>query len=370
MKENNINKDISGADYEIIKQIEEHAKQYDQASDKKNFLKNVSAYEQKVILLNSERPYEVLMYLDELDLKSSRLVISELTYDEIKKILYLFTSEDKKNFYKFFSDLDIVNEFIKYDSNSSEHIQSLSFERKVDILESTKKETKEASSKIYESMSSFEQSKAMESVTDVDALNVLDEVVSDENVSENIEDTSNTENELENNEDKLNEQKVIEEDEISKNEELLNKEPFLDEKNQFIKNNLQKYIEKLPELTKIDINSDDIYNLLSDEAKSLIDSEFDMSNKTEKDKEKILEEEIKYDELNYVMYKDEENIENQSLEKSGTDSAADMNVENVLNTSIVKQFEQLKEKCEQEEIKKFQSKKINSMEEESLNKLR
>ena len=35
-----------GISYELMKMMEQHAKQYDYVSDKKEFLKNVSPYEQ------------------------------------------------------------------------------------------------------------------------------------------------------------------------------------------------------------------------------------------------------------------------------------------------------------------------------------
>ena len=64
-----------------MSKFKEHAKLYDTAYDKKEFLKSVSVHEQKIILMNSSKPYEVLNYLDELDLKSSRLLLEELNYD-------------------------------------------------------------------------------------------------------------------------------------------------------------------------------------------------------------------------------------------------------------------------------------------------
>ena len=103
MKEQEFSKEDVIINYDLIKKVEEHSKKYSSATDKKEFLKNACAYEQKLILMNSSRPYEVLNYLDELDLKSSRLILSELNYVEITKILELFTSEDKKNFYNTFS---------------------------------------------------------------------------------------------------------------------------------------------------------------------------------------------------------------------------------------------------------------------------
>lgn len=161
-------------DFETIKQIREHANLYDSAYDKKEFLKNVSVHEQKIILMNSGKPYEVLSYLDELDLKSSRLLLEELNYDEIKHIISLFSAEDKKRFYATFSDLSLVNQFISQDKNSQQHVQNLSFERKVDLIDSSDKQTQVATSVIYESMPLEERVSAVEKVTDVDAMYALE----------------------------------------------------------------------------------------------------------------------------------------------------------------------------------------------------
>lgn len=161
-------------DTETMKKIQEHAKLYENTYDKKEFLKNVSVHEQKIILMNSSKPYEVLNYLDELDLKSSRLLLEELNYDEIKHIINLFSSEDKKRFYATFSDLSLVNQFISQDKNSIEHVQNLSFDRKVDLIDSSDKQTQVATSVIYESMPYEERVSVTEKITDVEAMHTLE----------------------------------------------------------------------------------------------------------------------------------------------------------------------------------------------------
>lgn len=161
-------------DSDTMKEIREHANLYDRAYDKKEFLRNVSVHEQKIILMNSSKPYEVLDYLDELDLKSSRLLLEELNFEEIKHIISLFTSEDKKRFYATFSDLSLVNQFISQDKNSQQHVQNLSFERKVDLIDSSNKQTQVATSVIYESMPLEERVSAAEKVTDMDAMYALE----------------------------------------------------------------------------------------------------------------------------------------------------------------------------------------------------
>lgn len=164
-------------DSQTMKEIREHATLYDRAYDKKEFLRNVSVHEQKIILMNSSKPYEVLNYLDELDLKSSRLLLEELNFEEINHIISLFSSEDKKRFYASFSDLSLVNQFIVQDKNSQQHVQNLSFERKVDLIDSSDKQTQVATSVIYESMPLEERVSAAEKVTDVDAMYALEGTV-------------------------------------------------------------------------------------------------------------------------------------------------------------------------------------------------
>ena len=170
----NTNNNQNFIDYETMKKIHEHALLYESAYDKKDFLRNISPYEQKIILMNSSKPYDILEYLDELDLKGTRLLLEELSFDEIKHIINLFSSEDKKKFYATFSDLALVNQFITHDKNSSEHVENLSFERKVDLMDSSDKETEVATSVIYESMAVDERVTASEKLTDADASYTLE----------------------------------------------------------------------------------------------------------------------------------------------------------------------------------------------------
>ena len=164
--------------YEDLKLMEEHAKKYDMVSDKKNFLKSITPYEQKLVLLHTTDPYEVLNYLDELDLKNSRIILSNLEYHEISKIIGLLNSDDKKRFYATFSDLDLVNKFIAYDKNASDHIENLTLDRKVEILNSTDSKTEEAATKIYDSINEEDKEVVVESVSSVEAKVALDNVVS------------------------------------------------------------------------------------------------------------------------------------------------------------------------------------------------
>ena len=177
--------------YEDLKLMEEHAKKYDMVSDKKNFLKSITPYEQKLVLLHTTDPYEVLNYLDELDLKNSRIILSNLEYHEISKIIGLLNSDDKKRFYATFSDLDLVNKFIAYDKNASDHIENLTLDRKVEILNSTDSKTEEAATKIYDSINEEDKEVVVESVSSVEAKVALDNVVSsDESHEINNEETN------------------------------------------------------------------------------------------------------------------------------------------------------------------------------------
>ena len=211
MQENNIEKEIR---YDEIREMEEHAKKYNEVYDKKEFLKNVSAYEQKIILLNSKKPYEVLNYLDELDLKNTRQILSELSYEEIKDILDLFTTEDKKEFYKNFSDLSLVNQFIVQDKSSSEYIKDLSFDRKVELIDSSNKETVMASAKIYETMPEEERSIVSESISTANSVSVLNEATQyvENNEANNSVEKSNISEEKNDKIEESSEKKSVEEE--------------------------------------------------------------------------------------------------------------------------------------------------------------
>ena len=176
MYQNNINK--QQINYQTYMMLLDHAKQFDYVSDKKQFLKNISPFEHKLVLLTSKRPYDVLTYLDELDLKFTRQVLKELTYQEISRILQLFNSEDKKRFYTNFSDLSLVNQFITQDKNAHEHIDDLTFERKVELINSSNVKTVEATEKVYESMNENEKDNVSNYVNNVEAKTALNVVES------------------------------------------------------------------------------------------------------------------------------------------------------------------------------------------------
>ena len=255
MEEKNIEKEIN---YDEIKKMEEHARGYETAEDKKEFLKNIPAYEQKIILLNSKNPYDVLCYLDELDLKNSRLILEELSFEEINKILELFTLEDKQNFYKNFSDLSLVNKFIAHDSKADEYVKDLSLDRKVDLINSSDKTTVVASAKIYESLPVEERTIASESLNNSNSISALSEastyVESNESIAdyaesasiensgekvEILEDASLIEEELMENilEEKLEEE--MKEEQIEKAEELETEELKIENDDQELEDELK-----------------------------------------------------------------------------------------------------------------------------------
>lgn len=234
-------------DYELMNRIREHANLYNEAYDKKEFLKNVSIHEQKIILLNSSNPYEVLNYLDELDLDATKLLIEQLNYNEIKDIISLFSSEDKKKFYATFSNLDLVNQFIIQDKKSSDYVENLSFERKVELINSLDKETKEATTVIYDSMQETEKVSVVEKVTDIDAINVLGDTVDyNENQQEETqqleldEGEKNIKTELEEKNTKPElEEKKEEEEKIQKEKPEEKEQEFKDEEKNKINDNPQ-----------------------------------------------------------------------------------------------------------------------------------
>ena len=151
--------------YEELIKLREHSMQYQNVSDKRTFLKTMIPFEQKLVLLNSYKPYEVLSFLESLDYKNTDLIIDSLTNDELRKIINLFTMEDKQRFYNNFSHLDLVNRFIAHDKNSKEYVEKLTIDRKVDLLNETDNKTLESVETIYSTMSSEEKQIANEKVT-------------------------------------------------------------------------------------------------------------------------------------------------------------------------------------------------------------
>ena len=279
--DNKIKNSEKSVDYSVLKQINEHALKYDSSPDKKEFLKNICAYEQKLILHNSKRPYDVLSYLNELDLESSRLVLSELNTFEIKKIIDLFTSEDKKSFYNNFSDLYLVNQFIKNDENSVNYVDNLTFDRKIELIDSVKNETKQATEKIYKTMSEEEKNIASDKITTVEASNALNYVENSVEVDSNLDDVFIDEQsdtiDLKPENEKLNNENTL------VNEELL--EDVNEFKDEFLKSNLQFLKQNYKEFENIDV---DKYNLLPEELKLILDERIEETRKQEKVEEENL----------------------------------------------------------------------------------
>lgn len=302
MGQENIVRDEKQIDYKVLKQIQDHAKKYEYANDKKDFLRKVSAFEHKLILLNSTEPYEVLSYLDELDLKSSRLVLSELTNEEVKSILDKFTSEDKKSFYNHFSDLELVNQFIMNDKNAKEHLEEVSFKRKVEILDSSSKETIESSSKVYDSMTPRQKELADDHLTNVDSITALTNTAEyqkhveiTEKIKENTDNKQNEElKEIENQELKEQQKEELKEEEKKETEKKEIKEELKDEAmKEFYKNRIEFYKQNNLEFKNYDDTLLNDYLNLPQELKLIVDSDYENFKLNDK-KAKELENSEKY----------------------------------------------------------------------------
>lgn len=322
--------------YKDLKSIGEHARKYDSTSDKKNFLKNITPYEQKLVLLQSKNPYEVLMYLDELDMKNSRLVLSNLTSDEIIKIIDMFTSENKKDFYTKFSDLELVNQFMVYDKNALEHIEDLNIERKIGLLNSSDEKTLEATYKVYDSLGKKEKSVVIESVTSADGISALNEATdykedkqeleNEEKINENNETTEKTDK----NKDEIDKKGETEEAEnIAKEEEKVEiyevEESII---NEFMMSKMDYYKTIIPELNDVLEIS---FALLSDEIKERIINDYEASKSNKKEE---LEEELPSVDVN------EENLEHEITPKSGEFHTAVHNCEQELINSVLENINQ------------------------------
>ncbi len=325
--------------YEDLKLIEDHAKKYDSTPDKKNFLKSITPYEQKLVLLQSKNPYEVLMYLDELDMKNSRLVLSNLEVNEIVRIINMFTSEDKKRFYSTFSDLELVNQFIVYDNNASEHIEDLDIERKVDLLNSSDRHTLEATSKVYDSIQEEEKTIVVHNVTNTDGVLALNETTNyvadkqDLEVQEKSNETKDIKEESEKNKqeslNKEQEKEIEEELDKEKEEEAENKETEEKDKNEeieyknqpeveetilkeFIMSRKEQYKDILPDFKDV-LNFS--FSMLSADIQNKIISDYEESKINKEDQ--LLEHEItpKLDEFRKVSSDCEQELINSIMEK-------------------------------------------------------
>jgi len=350
MQQENMIKNEKEISYDVLKLIQDHAKKYDEAIDKKEFLKNVSAYEQKLILLNSKDPYEVLNYLDELDLKSSRLILSELTYEEISKILELFTTENKQQFYTTFSDLSLVNQFIIQDKKSLDYIENLSIDRKIKLLDSSDSTTVLATAKIYESIPETERELVAQSLSTADGISALNEVTVniEENTLENNEPDKVETTEVEKESQEINEEL---EKQIEETEQLDKEAKDLENtKNEFLKERLQYYKENVAGFENLNINDINLYFSLSSELKEIIDRDFMLMNQENQNKEEMVEMQTESDKID--------------LSENNTDSYNNMgNIESFTSDSMAKKsFDEAKERAENIQIQQI----INQIKNDTL----
>lgn len=263
--------------YEDIIKMQEHAKKYSGESDKRNFLKEVSIVEQKMVLLSNQRPYEVLIYLDSLNNKETNKMLNELTNEEISNIILLFTDDDKKNFYSNFSQTSLVNRFIAMDKNAFQHIEHLELDRKIELLDSSKSYTENASKKLYESISEDDKQYVSDSLTTAEASVVLDNVSSDFELNNEISNIEEKQEEFENKE-MLIEKPEPAQKEQPQEQQVLEENPKLDnelkEMNDFLKTKLQHYIENDPRFKDLDINNPKLYESLTPELRDVVDNDF------------------------------------------------------------------------------------------------
>ena len=282
--------------YDELKKIEDHAKQYDLVSDKKTFLKEITPYEQKIVLLESKNPYEVLMYLDELDMKNSRLVLNNLETYEIINIINMFTSEDKKNFYTKFSDLELVNQFIVYDKNASSHIEDLNIERKIELLNNSDEHTLEATSKVYDSLQEEEKLEVVQSITSAEGSLALSEATDYKEEQQEIkvqdQEIKNELNEIEKNQ--LEKEEEIKNQDQEQKEEVQKLEIKEEEKesimNEFLLSRIEYYKNIIPELKDMANIS---FALLSEDIKQGILMDYEKSKLNQEKKPKEIQEEQK-----------------------------------------------------------------------------
>ena len=316
-------------DYGILKLIKEHSKKYDAAHDKKQFLKDVCAYEQKLILLNSDSPCDVLMYLAEIDTKATNLVINELTNQEILKILDSFTTEDKSYFYSNFKNLSLVNRFLTKDENSFLHIKDLSFDRKINLINSSNENTSSSASNIYDTLSNEEKEYVEEN-----------DLISDYSESQVLYNDVEEESQLE-----LPIFEPIREEEAENTEELAqnieeNQEQIESQKYEFLLNDFENYKQTYDELKDVDINQFNSYKDLPDNLKQIIDAAF----------------------VSFINEKENKEIE--LYEKYSIIGNGEENVDIICHPKAEEMFEEAKKECEQNEIDRIKE-NVQELEETS-----
>lgn len=332
MESKNIIIDEQELTYEDIKQMKEHASKYEYVADKKEFLKGSSAYEQKYILLNANKPIDVLNYLVELDLDTTRTVLNSLNFDDITKILQKFTLEDKKNFYTNFKDLSLVNLFILYDKDTLEYIDDLTLERKVEILESSKPETLEATLKVYETIPEEQRDYVSEKLSTSNITTYVgeDSFLNNETNTDSLEidsvDKEEKTDELENKEEKLNNEKKD-----------INMETLIG----FLKSNERYYKENIEEFKNLNFQDPNFYLALTPELRLIVLQDYELfmnKNKLEKLNDKELS---------------NSTVENKKEEPSSENQR-----------DLYNEFIRVKNECEIHEIEELKDSLNENMEEE------
>jgi len=294
--------------YNDLQQMQENAKRFDYEIDKKSFLKSMNPLEQKMVLFYSKRPYDVFNYLDSLNNEQTNIMLSELTNEEISKLIDQFTAEDKKSFYSSFSNTILVNRFIANDKNSFVHIDELDLERKIELLDSSKVNTQVATQEIYNTLTTQEKQKVETKITSTEGSLVVDNVIdnskldSEDEITEDMEmqEFKLNEQELRNEEFKDENQKETNQKEKQPEEQELQNEEFKQEKsteiNDFLKSKLREYKEKNPKFNNLDISVSNLFDALSDELKAIVINDFNLF--LEEQKNKLSNKESQQDVLN------------------------------------------------------------------------
>ena len=278
--------------YNDLEQMQEKAKKIDSEPDKKNFLKTLTPLEQKMALFYSKRPYDIINYLDTLNSKETNIMLNELNDEEISKLLEQFTAEDKKSFYRTFSNSILVNKFISNDKQAFTHVDELDLERKIELLDSSKVATEKATEKIYDSLSTDEKKEVETKITSTEGSLVVDKVIeSDENNLENTmeevleeQDVKLQQQEEQNEEtqEEKSEEKEQQENQEEQKEEI--QEEKFKEINNFLKSRLEYYKQQNPKFNDIDIATPNLFDSLSEELKEIVNNDFNLLTNEQKDK--------------------------------------------------------------------------------------
>ena len=191
--------------------------------------------------------------------------------------------------------------------------------------------------------------KSMDSVNAINALNSVGEYKNDQS-SEKLKLVEEDVKAREKNEQQIKEPKENQLEEIEKTKEEIE---FNNRINEFLKANIQRYLENNKQFEGLDINAEDLYSLLPPELKELVEIDFNLEQQKEFKKEEH-QEELQENLLEFQDKKEsqETSIPIEFYEKYSIIGNGENKVNIVKSIGINEAFERAKIDCEQAVIEK------------------